>query len=924
MGVGLRKQMVVGCIAVAASLLVACSGKSEADLLKAAKDLVQQRQYAGATIQLKNVLQQNQSSAEARFLLATVLIETGELGAADTELRKARAQGQPDVDVVPALARVMIAMGEPKKVIAEFEQVTLNDVAADADLGTSLAKAYAETGEKDKSWAKVGAVLRAKPDYSPAVLLQARAMADKLGPEAALQQLQAAGPALDKSAEAAHLRGNIKLNGKQDIPGAIKEFQQSLALDARYVPAHVSLIALYLYQDDIKAANEQVAALKKALPNSAVARLYEAQMAYLGGDNKLARQLIQQLLKVAPGNLRALYIAGAVELKLNNSLQAIAHLNKALSLAPDLMDARLLLARTHLRAAQPAQALKTLSPALELPSPSLEALTLAAEAHLQIGDPVNSEVYFKRALKLKPDDARSRTALALASLAKGDDAGFKELEAIAKTDDSSLADMALINSRLQRGQFDAALEDIAALEKKLVDKPLPAYLRGRLLLLREDLPGARKSFEQALSKDAAFFPAVNSLALLDLMEKRPEASQKRLESLLKTNPGSTEAMMSIADLRVTQGASKDEVIGLIRNAIKASPGEATPQLMLVEYLLLNKDAKGALEAAQLAIAAAPNSLELLDALGRAQVMAGQPLQAINTFSKLTQAQPNVALSHVRTAEVHAQLNNHEAALRSLKAALAITPNMLQAQQMALGLEMRSARPQNAIQIAKTIQRQRPNQAVGFLLEGNVEAEMKRWPQAIAAYKAGLEKNDPNILPGRLHFALLAAKKTAEADELAARWTKTHPKDVGFVIYLGDLALAGQDWALAEQRYRTVLELEPAYAVAANNIAWLMIKQKKTGAVTMAEKAVALAPKNPSMLDTLAQALAEEGQVPKAVETAKQALALAPTAPPYRLSLAKLYLRAGDKSKARDELQQLQALDEKFAGQAEVAELLKSL
>jgi len=912
-------------MAVAVGLLMACSGKSEADLLKAAKELMQKRQFAGATIQLKNVLQQNQSSAEARFLLATVLLETGELSAADTELRKARALGRPDVDVVPALARVMLAKGEPVKLIAEFELVKLNDVAADADLGTSLATAFSETGAKEKSFAKVAAVLRTKPDYLPAMLLQVRATADNVGPDAALQQLQAAGPAMKQSAEAAHLLGNIKLNGKQDIPGAIKDFNQSLALDARYVPAHASLIALYLYQQDIKAAEAQVTALKTALPDSGIARLYEAQMAYLRGDNKLARQLVQQLLKVAPGNLRALYIAGAVELSLNNNLQAIAYLNKALSLAPELMDARLLLARTYLRSAQPAQALATLGSALERPSPTLEALTLAAEAHLQVGDPVASEAYFNRALKIKPDDARSRTALALASLAKGqDEAGFKELEAIAKTDDSSLADMALINSRLQRGQYDAALAGIATLEKKMVGKPLPAYLRGRLLMLRQDMAGARKSFEEASSKDAAFFPAVNSLALLDLMEKQPGASQKRLESLLKLSPSNTEAMLSIADLRVTQGASKDEVIGLIRNAIKVSPGEATPQLMLVEYLLLNKDGKGALEAAQLATAAAPNSLELLDALGRAQVMAGQPLQAINTFGKLIQAQPNVALSHVRTAEVQVQLDDREAALRSLRSALTITPDSLQAQQMALGLELHQGRPQKALQIAKTIQRQRPSQAVGYLLEGNIESEQKRWLPAIAAYRAGLDKNALSNLPARLHFALMAAKKPAEADELVERWSKTYPKDVDFVLYLGDLALAGQDWNLAEQRYRTVLELNPAYAIAANNIAWLMIKQKKGGAVAMADRAAALAPKNPSVLDTLAQAQAEEGQLPKAIVTAKQVLVLAPNAPRYRLSLAKLYLRAGDKSKARDELQRLQALGDKFDGQAEVADLLKGL
>jgi cellulose synthase operon protein C len=71
-------------------------------------------------------------------------------------------------------------------------------------------------------------------------------------------------------------------------------------------------------------------------------------------------------------------------------------------------------------------------------------------------------------------------------------------------------------------------------------------------------------------------------------------------------------------------------------------------------------------------------------------------------------------------------------------------------------------------------------------------------------------------------------------------------------------------------------------------------------------------------------LEAENQLPKAIETQKRAISLAPKDPALNLRLAKLYIKSGDKAGARTELDALAKLGERFAGQAEVATLLKSL
>ena len=71
-------------------------------------------------------------------------------------------------------------------------------------------------------------------------------------------------------------------------------------------------------------------------------------------------------------------------------------------------------------------------------------------------------------------------------------------------------------------------------------------------------------------------------------------------------------------------------------------------------------------------------------------------------------------------------------------------------------------------------------------------------------------------------------------------------------------------------------------------------------------------------------LAEKKEYAKAIELQKKALELQPESAGLRLNLAKIYLKAGDKGKAKTELETLAKLGDKFAGQAEVSALLKSL
>ena len=338
----------------------------------------------------------------------------------------------------------------------------------------------------------------------------------------------------------------------------------------------------------------------------------------------------------------------------------------------------------------------------------------------------------------------------------------------------------------------------------------------------------------------------------------------------------------------------------------------------------NQDVKAASSAAQNAVAALPGSPELLDALGRTQQASGEYNQAIASYNKLAGLQPLLPQPHLRLAEVHIAEKNKDAAVTSLRKALELKPDLLEAQRALIALDLDGKKLQDALTTARTVQKQRPKEAVGYVLEGDINASQKNWDSAATVYRAGLKQVNSSELAIKLHSVLLASGKGAEADKFLSTWQKDNPKDAAFLFYLGDRALARKDYGSAEKNYLAVIKLQPNSAVAYNNLAWVSAKLNKDGAIGYAEKANALAPNQPAFMDTLAMLLSDKGDYAKAVELQTNALALQPQNALFKLNLAKIHIKGGKKDLAKKELDELTKLGDKFVGQAEVAEILKAL
>lgn len=908
--------------------LAACGkgGGSDTEMVAAAKAALEKKDAKGAVIQLKNALQKNPKSAEARLLLGKTLLEGGDPVTALVELLKAQELQVRDDDVIPDIARALVATGDLSKLIAQYGDTVLKADEANADLKTSLATAFAYKNDMSRAQSAVNDALRFKPGYGPALIMQARLNAADGKLDEALAQLDKVLETTPGDERAGVLKSDFLLMGKRDPDGAVAALRKVLAARPDSFASRAALANILFQMNKLPEVKAEFEQMKKAAPNHPETLLLEGQLAFVADDLKATRDVTAKLIKAMPDNIRVLELAGAAELRGKNYAQAESFLTQVLKANPRQQRARLLLAQTFLRSGQADKAIDLLKPLIESPQADAISLSLAGEAYLQTGDNKRSEEAFARATKAAPGNSAVRTSAAIAALARGDTspAAMSALEAVANSDSGTRGDLALVSAKLRNNDTDGALKAIAALEKKSPEQPLPHLLRGRVLALKKDLAGAAASFNKALEKDPNYFPAVASLAALDLAANTPDKARERFDAYLKANPKSFQAKMAMAELQARTGAPNATVITSLREAAKMSPGERTPHLVLIRRLIESNDGKGALAAAQDAAAALPNDPTIQEALGEAQIAGGDAERAVLTFKKLSAANPKNVAYMVRLADSYRALKDIPSATSTLKRVLESDPDFVPARGALVGLALMAKRPDEAQSLARELQKRKPKDAAGYQLESEVEASRQNWDGAAALLRTAMTLDKSPGLATKLHAALTNGGKKAEADKVAADWVKEHPKDGVFKFYLGDMALARKDYPQAEAIYREVLELQPGNALAMNNIAWLMITQNKPGALTLAEKANALLPDRAALLDTLAMAQEAEKQLPKAIETQLRAVRLQPEDPSLTLRLGKLYMRNGDKARAKAEFENLAKLGSKFAGQEEVASLLKQL
>jgi predicted Zn-dependent protease len=885
---------------LALCLVAGCQPAAEQQLADARR-LLSQQQHVGAMLVLKSLLQQSPDLAEARWLLGKTLLDQGDAAAAEAELRRAYELRHPATEVVPMLARAQLATRQYKALVQNWATTRLGDPAAHADLQTSIAQALAAQGDSGPARATLAELLQQRPDHLPAQLLQARLELQAGEQAEARGRIDAVLAARPDSAEAWALRALLALQAGRWAE-AIDANRRALAAQPTLVSAHVALLGLHLAQGDMAAARQQHAAMRQSLPGHAQTLMFEGQLALLDGEVAQAQGVFQRLLKTDPDNPLLLQSAGVAALRLGLPAQAERSLARALQLQPQAGAVRRALAQAQLEQGQAARALNTLEPLLGAPAgmaragsgraptssqahakedaledarQDAKALGLAAQALLITGQGAAAEAMIKRAAALAPDDPQLRTRLALTHLARGQpERSVAELQQVAGGDSGIGADLALMLTHLRQRAWPQALAAVDGIDRKRPGEALGPMLRGQVLLAKGDSAGARKAFDEALQRQPGDVGAASAQAQLDMADGKTEAALARMAALVAAQPGSVPARLAQVAMLRRSGGDAAQVAALLDAAVKAAPADRAARLALIDHHQAVGRPASARDAAQQAVAALPDDLALLGRLGQAQLAAGEPQQAQASFSRWLSLEPGAAMAYLGLAEAQLAAKDAGAARRTLARGLDKAPSAA-LHRLAGGLALREGRQDDALAHARSLQTRHADDAAGWLLAADVAQARGQPTEALALLRQAAERPRSGVAPQRLHKALQTAGQAGAAQAMAADWLRRHPKDALFHFYLGDLARAAKDWPAAERHYQAVASLQPANALVLNNLAWVLLQQRRPGALALAQQAVQAMPEQPALLDTLAAALAAHDRWDDAIRTQQRALALAP-------------------------------------------------
>jgi putative PEP-CTERM system TPR-repeat lipoprotein len=903
--------------------LSACGNAKDAQALVAEAIQYQQKgDDKAAIIQLKNALQQSPNDPEIRYLLGTLYNKIGDTQSAEKELNKALSLGMDPVKVLPGLGQAWLGMGQFQQLLDETEK--LNEQGDFAELFILRGNASLALGKLQEAKELFEQALQDQPGFAEALIGMARYSLTQNDAESAMRYADEAVALNPENSDAMLFKGDL-LRAQGKIDEALAAYDKVITLNPEAVPAYINRATISIGAKKFEAAQADLNVVRKISPGNLFATYTQALLDFSQGKHAVALESLQQILGAAPNHMPSVLLAGATQFALGSLPQAEQHVEQYLKAIPNNLYAIKLMASIQIKGNRAKQAITTLAPALKAVQQDAQLFALAGEAYMRSGDFTKATEFFEKAGELTPDNAALHTAMAMSKLGQGDSrSAIADLEMATQLDSQSgRAGVMLALTHLQLGEFDKALEAVESLQSEQPDNPLFHNLKGGVYLGKKDLVKARASFNQALSLQSDYFPAISNLARIDLQENNPDNARKHFLGLLKQDKKHIRAMNALANIETSQG-NNDAATTWLERSHRENPDELQAALQLGAHYLRVNEPKKSLALAKKLLGAHSDNLSVTELLARAYLANDDKDAALENFQKLAARLPDSAPAKLQLAQVHAAMGDHKAASKSLKKALTIQPGYLDAMLAQVRLAAQTNRPEEALRISREIQKQHEKLPVGFEMEGDLLMGQKDAGAAASAYEQALAKQKNSQLLIKLHAALSQGGKEKQADTRINQWLKENPTDTVTRTYLAGAYLAKQQYDLAVKQYQAVLAQHPDHAATLNNIAWIYQQKKNPAALEYAERAYQHAPDSPAIMDTLGWILVEQGEAERGVSLLKKAVSSAPEAAEIRYHYAIGLHRTGDNAGARKELEQLLSGDKPFPQMNEAKKLLESL
>jgi putative PEP-CTERM system TPR-repeat lipoprotein len=844
-----------------------------AQLVSQAQKAIKAGNIPLAVIDLKNASSAAPRNGVVRAQLGAVLLQSGDYYSAERELRQARKDGAPDQTVLPPLFQAMLFRHEEKALLEEFPDPAADmNTAAAADIFKAHALALQNLGQPADAATAMEKSLKLRRDEA-GLLTRARIA----------QQQHDLPTAMAFTDEAARLApGDVNpmlfkfglLVDSNDLNAALKLSDDVVARFPASLPARFSHVEVLMRMNQDAKARAEVEAILAKTPNIAIGVYYRSLLMAKAGDVKgawrNAQVLPAQFLQSQPGT--ALAVSQMAD-RAGASETSAAILGAAIAKFPADTNLRLRLAAARLRQNDTAGALNALEPIKDSLDPA--TAQLLARIYFKIGKPNDALAMLQRLDQSgKGSDAVTLGIVGLEGQQGQTEEAMKSLaQAVAQKPTDPVLVGQLVVALSRTGRFADALAAADKLGSDPKQRTQSLALRAQVLLAQHNPDAALAAYDKAVQLEPGNPVSLYGRAgVMESMGKYADAT-KDLNTILAANPKNISVYLKLAEVAAHQGQDQN-VRNILSRASQQAPGDPAPRTTLVRYLMLRKDFKGALVAANDLVHAQPANVQALALLGEAQIAAGQKPEAVATFRRVVSIAPKGPAPQILLGDALQAAGDRAGALAALKAAIALDSNSADVRIALINLQFSQGDPQGAVATAQSFRTANPSSTADVML-GDTLLKAGHRDQAATVFQQSFaaRPNDTSLM--RMVGMSVSGGDAKSGLDAMSKWLEKNPTDTAVRVEYATLLMRQGDRSKATTEYQAVLQRQPNNVLSLNNLGWLKQKDDPRQAISLVTQASKLAPDSAEVLDTLGWLKLQQKQPAESLPLLKRAHDLRP-------------------------------------------------
>lgn len=499
------------------------------------------KDFAGAIIQLRNVLQKDPANLAARILMGKSHVRVGAAASAEKELELARKAGADEELIIEDLARAYILQRKFEELLENIRPGNRSP-SIEAQILTARALANYEHLRYEKAMAEFEQAIALAPGRSAPLLGQARILMRQGKLAEAEIKVKAAESLKTGYPDLWYIKGELH-RVKNELVAAVASYGKAIKAIPGHLPARLKRAVVLI----------ELGRHGEAVPDLDYTRRFDQddpQTSYLEylihdrmGENRKAQASLRRtdliIRNLNPEYIRShgptLLLSGVVAHALKKMDEARFYLNEYIKLVPNHPGSRRMLGGILVKLNRAKQAIEILRPNLVMAPNDWQSLALLGAALTRNGETAEATKALQKAVEVMPDRPTLHTRLALSRIAGGhDEAAVEDLEAALRLSPKAVKPAILLGMvHLRLRNHDRAAAVARRMIERNGDSPDAYNLLGGARLGRGDRRAARESFEKALSLAPEFGPARSNIARLNVNEGKLEAARQSYQQMLR-------------------------------------------------------------------------------------------------------------------------------------------------------------------------------------------------------------------------------------------------------------------------------------------------------------------------------------------------------------------------------------------------------